>query len=166
MIGMMMRRYIFCLLAVLALSACSSTGGRFHTPQASGYYAAEPIQCVPYARDVSGIPIYGDAHTWWAQAGKKGNAPQPGAVLVLAKTGKLRYGHLAVVKDVLSPRRITVTHSNWGSDFNTRRVIYERMLVEDLSPANNWTSVRFWNKDINAFGLPYAAYGFIYRQDE
>ena len=26
------------------------------------------LQCVPYARQVSGIRIYGDAHTWWDQA--------------------------------------------------------------------------------------------------
>ena len=26
------------------------------------------LQCVPYARQVSGIRIFGDAHTWWGQA--------------------------------------------------------------------------------------------------
>ena len=26
------------------------------------------LQCVPYARQVSGIQIYGDAWTWWDQA--------------------------------------------------------------------------------------------------
>ena len=26
------------------------------------------LQCVPYARQVSGVQIYGDARTWWDQA--------------------------------------------------------------------------------------------------
>ena len=39
------------------------------------------IQCVPYARQVSGIQIRGDAHTWWGQAeGRyaKGRLPRVG----------------------------------------------------------------------------------------
>ena len=39
------------------------------------------LQCVPYARQVSGIRIFGDAHTWWDQAAghyARGNRPKVG----------------------------------------------------------------------------------------
>ena len=42
------------------------------------------LQCVPYARRVTGVQIYGDAHTWWSQAeGRyaKGSVPKVGAVM-------------------------------------------------------------------------------------
>ncbi|MCB9965508.1 MAG: CHAP domain-containing protein [Rhodospirillales bacterium] len=147
------------------LAGCAGSPARFDTPQAAGYYGEKPRQCVPYARDVSGLSIYGDAYTWWSQTSeaRRGTRPQTGAVLVLAKTTKLTRGHLAVVTGIRDRRHITVTHSNWGSDFDSRRVIYEKMLVEDLSPHNDWSLLRFWNKDINAYGLPYPAYGFIYQ---
>jgi hypothetical protein len=38
------------------------------------------LQCVPYARQVSGIQLYGDAHTWWDQAAgryDRGFTPAP-----------------------------------------------------------------------------------------
>lgn len=151
-------------LLILLLSACASSKSPFSTPQAKGYYANTAMQCVPYARKVSGKPLYGDAYTWWFQTApeRKGTLPQKGAILVLAKTSKLTRGHVAMVTQTLNPRRIMVTHSNWGSDRASRRIIYERMLVEDVSPANDWSSLRFWNKEIGAFGRPYAAYGFIY----
>src|SRR3954466_9883037 len=45
-----------------------------------------PLQCVPYAREHSGIKIYGDAYTWWDKAAGKyarEQLPEPGAVMVL-----------------------------------------------------------------------------------
>lgn len=49
----------------------------------SGMELPPYLQCVPYAREVSGIQIYGDAHTWWDQAEgkfKRGKRPKVGAV--------------------------------------------------------------------------------------
>lgn len=138
----------------------ATTGSR-----ADGYRVASPLQCVPYARDVSGIDIRGDAHTWWDRAANlymRGNTPQPGAVLVLGRTKKMTSGHVAVVRGIISNRVIDVTHSNWGNDHKSRSVIYRSMWVEDISTANDWTRVRFWNREENCYGLPYAARGFIY----
>ena len=45
-------------------------------------------QCAPYAREISGIQIFGNANTWWSQAAGKyerGNAPKVGAVLSFAR---------------------------------------------------------------------------------
>lgn len=154
------------MLALTALSGCS-TVTRFADDNAAGYTQMEREECVPYARRVSGIAIRGNAHTWWDQAAglyQRGNKPEKNAVLVLAQSPRLRHGHLAVVTDILDPRRINVTHTNWGSGPMSRRIVYERMLAEDISPANNWTYVRFWNKDHDNFGFPYIASGFIYNR--
>ncbi len=154
------------VLFALLLSACAKPGS-FDTRNASGYVASDNEQCVPFARNASGIEIYGNAASWWYQAQPRyarGQIPQEGAVLVLKATQKLRHGHLAVVTDVRNAREITVTHSNWGDTEMRRRRIYESMLVEDISPKNNWTNLRFWNKETNTFGRPYPAYGFIYAE--
>lgn len=45
---------------------------------------ASALQCVPYARIVSGVEIRGDALTWWDQAAaqyQRGHEPKKGAVL-------------------------------------------------------------------------------------
>jgi surface antigen len=123
------------------------------------------MQCVPYARERSGIPIRGDAHTWWKQAkGKyrRSNKPKEGAVMVLSKTSRLRHGHLAVVEKIIDSRTIEVAHSNWGSDRDSRCVIYKAMPVRDVSKRGDWSCARFFNYETNAFGSPYKVSGFIY----
>ncbi len=136
-------------------------------PTADGVhpYQGELIQCVPYAREVSGIDITGDAWSWWEGAqGKyeRGHRPQFMAVLVLSRTERLKLGHVAVVVDVLGPREIRVTHANFGNDPVSRRIIYDSMPAIDVSAANDWSVVRFWNYELKAWGIDYEAYGFIY----
>lgn len=130
------------------------------------YTIKEPLQCVPYAREKSGIQIFGNAHTWWKQAEAKGfkhgTRPRIGAVMVLSKTLRLRYGHVAVVSRVVDNRNIEVTHSNWGGNKQERRVIYNKMRVVDTSPKNDWSSARFWNYPSSSYGSIYAVSGFIY----
>lgn len=132
----------------------------------AGFYDKKPTQCVPYAREVSGLRIFGDAHTWWRQAAnmglERGTQPHEGSVLVLKKGKKLSLGHVAVVKRVLSNREMDVTHSNWGNNTKKRSFIYESMRVRDVSPNNDWSQLRFWNKYSNAYGSIYPNHGFIY----
>lgn len=165
---MKMRVAFFAVFLSLALTGCSTLTG-FSNDKASGYRHLTREECVPYARRVSGINLRGDAHTWWASAAgvyKRGNAPLSGSILVLSRTSKLRHGHLSVVTDVLSPREINVTHTNWGNDWLSRRVTYQTHRVEDVSANNSWTSVRFWNNEVGAYGFPYQASGFIYPEHE
>ncbi len=118
------------------------------------------MQCVPYARLRSGIGIFGDAHTWWSTAAgrfARGNQPNPGAVLVLRRTGRLSYGHVAVVTQRINPREIRIDHANWQ-----RGTVITGMPVMDVSPANDWTQLRFWNQEARAWGSIYPAEGFIY----
>ena len=68
----------------------------------------KPLQCVPYARDHSGVKIYGDAYTWWDQAAEKftrAQTPASGAVMVLSGYAGPDRGHVAVVQENhLGPR--------------------------------------------------------------
>jgi surface antigen len=130
---------------------------------ASLQYTIKPgigTQCVPYARARTGIDIFGNAHTWWdSAAGRyaRGNLPMVGSVLVLRKTSRLRYGHLGVVSKVIGPREIRVDHANWQPD-----AVITNMAVIDVSPANDWSQLRFWNKEARMWGRVYPAAGFIY----
>ena len=110
-------------LLLLTLAACG--GGRPPAPavaeiapQIAVPRPSEPLQCVPYARQVSGIDLRGDAWTWWLQAeGRyaRGKKPRPGAVLVFRNTRALPRGHLSVVTRMIHAREIVITHANWGS---------------------------------------------------
>ncbi len=156
------------LTSVLFLSACGTANNYRVSPALSGpaYYKIKtPIQCVPHARKVSGIPIRGNAHTWWTQAAGKyqrSNRPKVGAVMVLSKTQRLRYGHVAVVKRIIDSRNIEVEHANWGGDRATRAIVYKRMPVKDVSANNDWSRSRFWHYPSKTYGSVYPVSGFIY----
>ncbi|MBL8709299.1 MAG: CHAP domain-containing protein [Rhodospirillaceae bacterium] len=118
------------------------------------------VQCVPYARMVSGINLYGDAFSWWESAAgvyHRGSVPAPGAVLVLAQTDRLRSGHVSVVTQVINSREILVDHANWIPG-----QVIQGQAVFDASPANDWTMPRFYNADAGVYGSIYPARGFIY----
>jgi hypothetical protein len=172
------RRAPACLLtaALLLLAACGSdkpaqqpaTTSQSPPVQTSALPAphAPPsnarMQCVPYAREYTGIFIRGDAWTWWKSAGgqfSRGNVPEPYSLLVLAQTDRLRSGHLSVVVGVTNTREIRVSHANW---LNDERII-EDIPVVDVSEKNDWSQVKFWNPNTGAYGQVYQAYGFVYR---
>jgi surface antigen len=122
-----------------------------------------PMQCVPYARQVSGIDLRGDAWTWWGNAAghyERGKKPRPGAVLVFRKTRALPRGHVSVVTRILGAREILITHANWGSTSDTRGQVATDVRVIDVSPGNDWSELRVWNG--SDFGRDYPAAGFIY----
>jgi hypothetical protein len=153
-------------LLLLGLAACASE------PPATSVggdgdiaFLQTPISCVPYARAVSGIDIRGDAWTWWGQADGRylrGRLPRAGAVLVFTRTKRLPHGHVSVVTRVVNAREILVTHANWGSTRGTRGRVTRDVRILDISPGNDWSRIKVWNLEIDDFGLPYAAQGFIY----
>jgi surface antigen len=132
-------------------------GGEIETP-------SQPLKCVVYARERSGIAIYGDAQTWWGQAANRyarSPTPQAGAVLVLAGYAGSDRGHLAVVRKVVSARQIRVDHANWLNDGR----IYLDDPVVDVSPKNDWSAVRVYNLRDQSWGLrTYGVQGFIASQ--
>ena len=144
------------LALLVALFVCAQPGLVRAKP-----FGDASLQCVPYARQLSGIQLSGDAWTWWRSAAvgyRRSQQPNPMSVLVLRRTGQLPRGHVAVVRSVVSEREMRVDHANWD-DHWTRGRIYKNMTVIDVSPRNDWTVLQFWNGA--GYGKSYAAYGFI-----
>jgi len=141
---------------VLLLSALFSSA-----PATAAY-----LQCAPFAREVSGIQLFGNAGTWWGKASGKydrGEAPKVGAVLVFKETRAMRVGHVAMVSRIVSAREIKITHANW-SIINGRRGQIERDVTAiDTSAAGDWSQVKVWYAPIGGVGTrAYPVYGFVY----
>jgi len=150
---------------IVLLTGCSTASNFSGAPY---YTIRKPIQCVPYAREASGIPIHGDAYTWWYQAKghyTRSHVPKVGAVMVLSKTERLKYGHVAVVTKVIDSRHIEVEHANWGGDRKTRSIVYKSMPVVDVSRNNDWSRARFWHYPSKSYGSVYPVSGFIYKDE-
>ena len=133
----------FFAASILALSTLASV------PAAAG-----TLQCAPFARQVSGIDIHGNANTWWGQAeGRyaRGHEPRVGAVLAFSSSRSMPVGHVAMVSKVVGDREVLLTHANWSY----RGGIERDVRAIDVSPNNDWTDVRVW------YG---PARGFIYAQ--
>ena len=133
------------------------------TVSAEGYW-----QCVPFARLLSGIQIFGDARTWWSQAisnkYETGGTPQAGSVLCFKPTSRMRLGHVAVVSQVLTDRVIQITHANWSVIEGDRGQVEKDVTVVDVSPAGDWTQVKVWYDPVRDLGnTVYPTYGFIYQ---
>ena len=141
------------LLLALALSGCGAPGHDI------GQRVS--LECVPFARALSGIHLRGDAPDWWWRAGgryARGRMPQVGAVMVFAQTPGLPHGHLSVVSQVRSRREILVTQANW-----VHHHVTTDQRVVDVSPYSDWSLVRVWWPPADAMGsTAYPVLGFIY----
>lgn len=126
------------------------------------------LQCVPYARERSGVQIFGDAHTWWRQAEgryRRGNVPKPGAVMAFPASGSMRLGHVAAVSQVIDSRTVLLDHANWSPIGGRRGQIERNVKAVDVSEANDWSLVRVWYdplQDLGTTAWPVA--GFIYNE--
>jgi surface antigen len=137
------------------------------TFSSGGAFAEDYWQCVPFARLMSGIQIFGDARTWWRQAAGRyetGFTPKAGAVLCFRPTGRMRLGHVAVVSQVLTDRVIQITHANWSLIEGDRGHVEKNVTVIDVSPTGDWSQVKVWNDPSGNLGSTvYPTYGFIYQ---
>ncbi|MGC8475740.1 MAG: CHAP domain-containing protein [Acetobacteraceae bacterium] len=152
-------------LTVLMLAAllAGCAGGQRAT---QGRYIGGPVHlaCVPYARALSGLPLRGDASTWWRQAAghyPRLDHPRPGSVLVFRPTARLPRGHVAVVTQVLGRRRILIDDANWVP----HRVTADQPVI-DVSPDNSWRLVRVYWPPAREMGVHvYPVLGFILPRD-
>jgi len=165
-------------LAAFGLAACASTPApelRGSTPAPTAErspfnpdapprvldYSAR-LQCVPFARQASGIQIFGDASTWWDQAAgryPRSSSPAPGSVLVMRGYRTPGRGHVAVVTEIVSERVIRVDQANWlnGGEISVG------VPVMDVSAANDWSEVRVWYIPSGQWGARiYQVEGFIH----
>jgi surface antigen len=167
----MMKRIIFSALALAGLGAPLSARMPTDFDAVSGGGSTRLpayLQCVPYARAVSGINIYGDAHTWWQQAEghyARGFAPRVGAVMAFRPHGRMVLGHVATVSRILNPRMILLRHANWSPIHGRRGQIENDVMALDVSPDNDWSAVRVWFDPIHALGsTAWPVEGFIYNR--
>lgn len=126
------------------------------------------LQCVPYARERSGVQIYGNAWTWWDQAAgryKRGNTPRVGAVMAFRASGNMRLGHVAAVSRVIDSRTVLLDHANWSPIDGRRGQIERGVKAIDVSPANDWSEVRVWYAPLQDIGTTaWPVEGFIYNE--
>jgi surface antigen len=129
-------------------------------PRVTDYSAR--LQCVPFAREASGVEIYGDANTWWVRAeGRypRSSQPAPGSVLVVRGYRDTGRGHVAVVTRIESSRLIIVDHANW---LNGGEISVD-VPVLDVSPDNDWSQIRVWYiPGAHWGGRVYETQGFIH----
>ncbi|MEP0145625.1 CHAP domain-containing protein [Tateyamaria sp.] len=121
------------------------------------------VWCVPYARNLSGINIRGNAKDWWGRAHntyERGNEPVVGSVMSFRATSGMSLGHVAVVAEVVTDRQVVVNHANWN-----RNQVSLEMGVVDISKNNDWTLVRVESRP-GQYGRPYPVNGFIYPKDD
>lgn len=120
------------------------------------------LECVPYARQLSGIQIYGDAHTWWDQAkGRyaRGHTPRVGAVMAIEPYNNSHLGHVATVSRIVDSRTVLLSHANWSY----RGGIERNVTALDVSPQNDWSEVRIWYAPSHNLGTTHwPVAGFIY----
>ena len=126
----------------------------------------EGLQCVPFARALTGVTIFGDAHTWWGQAEgryQRGDTPKVGAVMAFRPHGNIRLGHVAAVRKILDKRTLLISHANWSTIDGMRGHIEEDVRVIDVSEDNDWSRVRVWYTPNSALGgNEWPLHGFIY----
>ncbi|WP_254432473.1 CHAP domain-containing protein [Magnetospirillum sp. SS-4] len=133
--------------------------------------AKAAMQCVAYAREVTGLDLRGDAWKWWEAAHgvyDRGRAPRDGAVLVFNRQGRMVYGHVAVVRKLINSRKVLIDHANWAPlRTSGRGKIVEAVPMIDVSPKNDWSQVRVWYPPAASFGdRVYKTQGFIYNPNE
>ena len=160
-------------LAIIAVSLSIPVGlsarEQTYSPQeaaTSGKELPPYLQCVPYAREVTGIDIYGDALTWWEQAAgryERGRQPRAGAVMAFVPNDKMRLGHVAAVSRVIDSRTVLLDHANWSPINGERGQIERGVKAVDVSPNNDWSEVRVWYHPLQALGTTrWPVQGFIY----
>ena len=140
--------------------AAAAHGRHGHGYSIAHYYGGG-LQCVPFARENTGIELAGNAANWWEAAEgvyQRGARPEVGSVLNFRANGRMRLGHVAVVSNVIDSRNIEIDHANWSGHGGIGRNIN----VIDVSPGNDWSAVRVALGSTGDYGSVYPTYGFIY----
>ncbi len=88
--------------------------------QASTGSTIDTGECVPYVRYETGVPIYGDAYTWYGQAASANYAtsatvPRVGSIIVFAVQGGMTSGHVGIVTSI-SGTSLGIRSQNWHND--------------------------------------------------
>lgn len=155
---------------VLHRSATGPHRAVHHRTRAAVAARPDGISCVPYARAVTGMAIFGNGADWWTNAAglyERDQRPEPGSVMAFRASAGMSRGHVAVVRRVLGPREVLIDHANWGGPGIRRGSVMHDVAVIDVSERNDWTAVRVQvGYDAGLFGRAYATYGFIHNRPD
>jgi surface antigen len=159
------RFYAGALLALMAVAV--PAGARVAIDVGNlGERTPPDLECVPFARQVTGVQIHGDAHTWWDQAeGRyaRGHEPKVGAVMAFRPHGNSHLGHVAAVTRIIDSRTVLISHANWSPIDGRRGQIERNVEAVDVSPNNDWSRVRVWFAPTRSLGATHwPLSGFIY----
>jgi surface antigen len=147
--------------ATMAPRAFERAPDEAYEPIARITNARARLQCVPFARRESGVELFGNANTWWSQAKDRyetSEDPDEGSVMVLEGYATTARGHVAVVREIVSPRLIIVDHANWLNGGEITRDVP----VRDVSAAGDWSEVQVWHVPGRHWGgRTYQVQGFI-----
>jgi hypothetical protein len=148
--------------AQAAPSAFAPQGEAGFEPNPTIDRSAPPEQCVPFARRLSGVEIYGNANTWWGQAPRanytRTEEPEVGSVMTMMGYRTSSRGHVAVVQEVVSDRVVLIDHANWLNSGEVTRAVP----VRDVSPNGDWSQVQVWHVPGGQWGVRvYRVQGFI-----
>ncbi len=156
---MILSRFIPFVLAA-SLAGCGSSGTAPTATAGPAPIHQSGLTCAPFARELSGIALYGEAASWWDNAAgryQRSSRPGVGSVLVFRRSARLPSGHVSVVSRVINPRQIEVIQANWVPE-----QLDQDQLVVDVSERNDWSEVRVWYPPVNQIGShAYATYGFV-----
>lgn len=160
-------RGVLALVSVLVVAIPIHTAdAQANRPRVARAAPVIGLQCVPFARHVSGIDIVGNARTWWQQAeGRylRGSRPEVGSVLTFKPTGAMRLGHVSVVSKIVSAREVLVDHANWPGPGVPKGRVARNVSVIDVSDDNDWSAVRVEiHGRGSGYGRIYPTWGFIY----
>lgn len=161
---MTVRMLLIAGVAIAAAPVCAQARSLAESDRIGGG-AELPVflQCVPYAREVTGIRIYGDAYTWWQQAeGRygRGKTPRVGAVMAFRPYANSQLGHVAAISKIIDSRTVLLRHANWSVPGQ----IEDNVQAVDVSDNNDWSEVRVWYGPSGKLGTTrWPVTGFIYR---
>ena len=164
-----MKTALAMLIFAASVPAAADPGHALNRPANDELELAPYLQCAPYARQVSGLQLFGDARTWWDQAQSHyatGTVPKMGAVMAFRPYKGMEAGHVATVSRVLDSRRVLLNHANWSPVEGRRGQIERDVLAIDASPLNDWSEVRVWYAPLGKVGTTrWPIDGFIYAEN-
>lgn len=125
--------------------------------------AATWLWCTDFVANDYNIGGYGDAKTWWddtrftSTGYTKSSTPVVGAIVVFNGWSSNSYGHVAIVRQIVSSSEIKVDHSNWHWDGNP---LYG---VGIKQASGSWSSVKvkFNPGDSSYSSSTYPVRGFL-----
>jgi len=125
-------------------------------------------ECVAFVADNGwGSLANNDAKDWWAAAQvnneyQSGSLPRVGAVMVIdawGDSGASKYGHVAIVKEIIDDKTILIDHANFDS---ADTVSLDRMVYDVSASPSHWQNIKIQWNDYNPGGTTYPVLGFIY----